>query len=454
MATFSLKYETKTPEGKMNFIGITHHYFDEINKNNQPQTNDTYIQRYEDNIFPCVNTRIPADDYDEETIEQLINKIRVRSCYSDQSINSSIRHLIYDPCMHYFHDPRNIGVDPNTLWGSANDYRIAESEDRSASFLKIRKSFSIEEEKAAAKYLLNPNTEAGEDSGLTLMFLLGTRNNETCPLKFGDIREMKEFPGCYYVQIYETVRLGNSTLKAGGKTCNAPRRLPIMPVLLDYLRGRKEYICSQIGFPYTDASGKTFSSMDELPIACRGNQFSTICRSKDLTLAGKRFLHDVLKLQEQEVSGIAAYMIETQNTWEDLQEKDVSTYLFRRNFATHLYNLGFSLTDSQYYMGHAMDNTPMRRADYANEEYLHHLLTLLLRHPLNHPKNDFSLSAKTNIDSGPVHVRITNKEYNDPILLQIKEPIDLVIRQSPALTKPKEEVDITDSVNQVYWPKG
>ena len=453
MATFSLKYQEKTPEGKRNFIGITHRYFDEINKNNLPKTNDTYIQRYEENIFPYVDISTPAEDYDEETIEDLISRIRVRSGYSDQSINSSIRHLIYDPCMCFFQDPKNIGVDPNTLWGSANDYRIKETEDRSAAFLKIRKSLSIEEEKVAAKYLLDPKTEIGENPGLTLMFLLGTRNNETCPLRFGDIREMTEFPGCYYVQIFETVRLGDNTLKASGKTANSPRRLPIMPVLLDYLRGRKEYICSQIRFPYTDSSGKTFSSVDELPIACRGNQFSVICRSKDLTLAGKRFLHDVLKLQEQEVSGIAAYMIETQNTWEDLQEKDVTTYLFRRNFATHLYNLGLSLTDSQYYMGHAMDNTPMRRADYANEEYLHYLYTLLLRHPLNHPKNDFSLSTRADIDGGPVRVRITNKEYNDQILIQTRVPMNLVIRQSPARNKPKEEVDITDSVNQVYWRK-
>ena len=50
MATFSLKYQEKTAEGKMNFIGITHRYFDEINKNNLPKTNDTYIQRYEENI--------------------------------------------------------------------------------------------------------------------------------------------------------------------------------------------------------------------------------------------------------------------------------------------------------------------------------------------------------------------------------------------------------------------
>ena len=143
MATFSLKYQEKTAEGKMNFIGITHRYFDEINKNNLPKTHDTYIQRYEENIFPYVDISTPAEDYDEETIEDLISRIRVRSGYSDQSINSSIRHLIYDPCMCFFQDPKNIGVDPNTLWGSANDYRIKETEDRSAAFLKIRKSLSI-----------------------------------------------------------------------------------------------------------------------------------------------------------------------------------------------------------------------------------------------------------------------------------------------------------------------
>lgn len=51
---------------------------------------------------------------------------------------------------------------------------------------------------------------------------------------------------------------------------------------------------------------------------------------------------------------------EDKDTEYDLGEKDVTTYLLRRNMATHLYTLGFTVLESQYFMGHKMEGTALK----------------------------------------------------------------------------------------------
>lgn len=51
----------------------------------------------------------------------------------------------------------------------------------------------------------------------------------------------------------------------------------------------------------------------------------------------------------------------------DIDEKEVTTYLFRRNFATILYGLGLPLSDIQYYLGHDVEDTDTARNHYTNK---------------------------------------------------------------------------------------
>lgn len=453
MTMFSTQFETLTPKGELNFIGIVHKYFDSyttMKKNPvSEETASEYIRRYDDVIFPFVNTALPAKEYNEETIQSLIRAIKENSDYTERSFATNLEHLICDPCEAYFNDPANIDVDHNMLWGSSIDYKPSEK-DKKASELLIRKSLTIAEEKKAAEILLDPETEQGEYIGLALMFLLGIRNNEACALKFGDIKPIEGHPGSFYIQVYETVQLFKNTLKAGGKTYNAPRRLPIMPILLDLLSKRKEYVASKVSFP-CDLDGKTCKSIDDLPIACRKTQYTVRLRSSDLTAAGREFLRNDLRMEEQQVSGISYYMKETENTWEDLKEKDVTTYLLRRNFATHLYTLGFSLTDSQYYMGHALDQTMLNRADFSDDEYLYELYRKLLKHPLNHQEKQYILPKPA--QKTGVFYRIRSKEPDDPICLHLSSDTKMTIVEERINSDYTSEIDITRQVNEHYQNK-
>ena len=50
------------------------------------------------------------------------------------------------------------------------------------------------------------------------------------------------------------------------------------------------------------------------------------------------------------------------------EEKEPTAYLLRRNFATYIYLLGFSDTDSQYIMGHKIEDGKNTKAMLASDE--------------------------------------------------------------------------------------
>lgn len=468
MTTFSLKFETLTPDGEMNFIGAAHKYFDQFTDGLLTETKDTYIQRYENYIFPYINPAKPVSEYSDEAIADILIVVKERSGYKEISIDTNLRHLIYDPCECYFKDPANMTED--NLWGSAYRFNADNAnDDADAKELTIRKSFTVEEEKRAAAILNGPETDLGEYFGLAFMFYMGTRNNETCGVNYGDIKQMTEYPECEYVQIYETVKLKSNELKAGGKTYNAPRRLPLMPVLKDLLHKRMKYIESKITFPYQDENGNVYQSILDLPIACCGQNYTRRCKSDDLSKAGREFLHAGLRMHESEVSGLSYYIQQTAGTMDDLQEKDVTTYLLRRNMATHLYTCGFSMQDSQYYMGHCIDGTDLNRSDFSDEEYLHSLYIKLLRHPLNaienlqeHLKRDAENSTTIldtasviysieNKENGSSLVKITNHEIDDPIQLRVRGMMpEIIVCEEPAASKLEKEINISKQIRERY----
>jgi len=212
------------------------------------------------------------------------------------------------------------------------------------------------------------------------MFLAAARNSEACGVNYGDLLEFHEYPGRYYLRLYETTQADSNVLKLGGKTTNAPRLIPIPKVLSDFLLQRKAYLQSTIIFPYTDEDGNVHETIDTFPIACRKRRYSVRCSRKDLTDAGRNLLQHDLKLDEEQVSGINVII---QEGLDDLGEKDPTSYLFRRNLATHLRALGFTQIQIQYYMGHRLENTDLERSDFVDEELLHGMSVLLDEHPLN-----------------------------------------------------------------------
>ena len=456
----SNKFRGTTFGGKINFIGAVINFFDEFTEGRcNDETKDTYIKRYNEKIFPCVKINTYAGDYTEESIQMLLETIKKENNFDDNTIRGDYEHLIYYP-LECFHKHYKEIEDP--LWGTGFKFESSKEfkRDSNNAILRLKKSLTPKQEIRAMDALYSDyKTDKGERIGLMLMLLCGGRNNEICALKFRDFIEFSNYPGVYFLQIYKSTKINSNTLKAGGKTYNSPRRLPLVPVLAEFIKKRMDYIQLTAG-----------ENIDDYPIACRGNNYTVHCSANDLTNAGRSFLRDEIRIQEEEVSGIN-YLIKNSRGDDDLQEKDATTYLLRRNLATHLYTLGLTLEQSQYYMGHVMENTASKRSDYTDEDYLYEIYLKLLHHPLNplakKPVYDFdgeSIHLK-NVTSALIEINKVNpnevlymhvkgRENSDEILVSdtFVAKKELSVREN--LDDLKTTVNITKQVKQAYKRAG
>lgn len=462
MAIFDPRFAMYTPDAKMNFIGAARKYFDEINKENLDKTNNIYIEYYNNNIFPYINLAKDIESYDLEYVEDLILLIQKKNEYSDSTVRSIIRHLMYDPCKYYFdeHYPGN-----NIFSVNPSDFKAEEGfeDDEDGAELRIVRSLTISEEKKAFKSLMvDPKNVTGEYLGLLIMFFTASRNNEACGFNYGDLIEMIDHKGCYYLQITKTTTIKSNDLKAGGKTYNAPRRLPLVSVLADYLLKRIDCLETIINFPY-ESNGVVYKSVYELPIACRGMNFGERANSDNLTVVGRDFLRNEIGMSKSRVAGLQRCILNDRDTEFDLGEKDVTTYLLRRNMATHLYTLGFSILESQYYMGHKMEGTALRRSDFGDEEFLFALWNKIQNHPLNKLaqnkpidlKNGIVLNeyhSQLNLSKGNYLIKIVGREQSDSVKIDVLNSTDAAIEiiDGVIFKNPEEEINILKLIKNEY----
>lgn len=464
MAAFDLKFSGKTPTGEMNFIGAVKAYFDLFKQDCNTETKNTYIQDYNERIFPLINPALAIKDYTPETIDLCRARLQELHHYDDATMRSRYNHLLSEPCETYF---QVTGITDSPFWGAGFKFNKSDEETIQEKLLKIRKSLTIQEELRAKTYLLKtPKTDDGTVIGLAVMFLAALRNAEACGLNFGDLIEFEFHKGRYYLRVYETTKEDSNSLKLGGKTYNAPRFVPVPKVLSDLLLQRKEYIRSKVTFPLVDKTGKIHETVDSLPIACRKDHFSVRCSTKDLSDAGRNLLRYQLKMSEEQVSGISVIIREE---WDDLGEKEPTTYLFRRNMATHLYTLGFSQFQIQYYMGHRLENTDLKRSDFTDEELLYEMSALLDAHPLN--ENDNLCVTLTNLverkDWGNVpkveikidaqdclkryYLKMSNRELGDPLEFDISgQNCSIEVHSTVNMSKLRSEINITKQTTTAY----
>lgn len=138
-----------------------------------------------------------------------------------------------------------------------------------------------------------------------------------------------------------------------------------------------------------------------------------------------------------------------QNSEYDAYEKDPTTYLLRRNFATHLYTLGFPIEWSQYYMGHLIENDILKRSDFNDEGFLYQMALLLEKHPLNQTLNSDDEIAIDVTGPSRYYISVENKELDDPISVSIKCPhasAEVMIGKSDRDLP--MEIDITSYINR------
>ena len=201
-----------------------------------------------------------------------------------------------------------------------------------------------------------------------------------------------------------------------------------------------------------------------MPVACHGSSYGIRCTSRNLSDAGKNLLREKVKMSEKEYAGLS-YLLRQENDAEDgLVEKDVTTYLLRRNMATHLYTLGMSMLDSQYIMGHCIENTPLKRVDFADEEYLYRLLKIMNKHPLNQAEDHtYKLNSSLHIDNEPfvnleisgsadLYIDVRNREKRDTLRIEniSDDQTNLDVLEKHSSRTEQSEVNVTDEIRKAY----
>ena len=182
------------------------------------------------------------------------------------------------------------------------------------------------------------------------------------------------------LDIVQSTMIDSNKVKAGGKTKNAPRTLPLFIPLYEFLMQRRTYILTLI------ESGElvlppSVKSVDQLPIVCTGQDYAKRASTRNLTAAGRKLFNDI-GIEKSELALLYQMIFSHESKESQLDEKEPSTYLFRRNAATHLYQLGFTSDEIQYWIGHDIEDPHISRNSFADEDTLYRLSQMFQYHPL------------------------------------------------------------------------
>lgn len=304
--------------------------------------------------------------------------------------------------------------------------------------------------------------------GLWLMFACGLRNSEVCGLNFSYIVESRDEPGEYELRIPQSGKPSQRAPQIGGKTYNTARSIPLeKKMALELLDLRDERL-------------KKAGVDQDLPIIHDGNQLTQRCMGRDLTKAARKLFlsigmtREVINEIEKDIHREAQEFKELLDDEEfRLIEKDPTAYILRRNFATHLYLLGFTAEENAYLMGHVIEDPSIQRSDYLDPKMFARLRHKLKRRPIINSlnngelvkihtgKNTFQAAslARMYIPAGSrrVHIMASGKEPGTPLLIRIrtKDPqTDIKVEYGEAKAKMSvisEQVSIDKLYRDAYY---
>ena len=372
------RFHQLTPSGEPNLIWAIRKYFVRINDDHKVNESNRqlYISDYNNTICPLINPCIPISEYKEQDIEDLFNTVICNSDITEETFQRRHKHLIVDPIEYYRAD---YSKDPDPSWGAF--YRFSDDGlGLSVAIKRVQRSFSDKEARALKNALLSdPENLPGELTGLSVTAYTGARLNEAAGLNYSDIISMHEYPGEYKIMLAaRTTELHARSLKAGGKTRNAPRIVPLLDIHVNFLLKRLAFISTKIDFPYEDENGFFASALD-LPIACAGDNYTRRCSADQISRAGSLLFRDALRFDENRMSGLSNIVLSDKELF--AEEKSATSYTCRRDFATELDKAFIGeadhLTYLQYFMGHEIENKRFRRNDLTDEYYLHVMKELL-----------------------------------------------------------------------------
>lgn len=396
ISEIAVSYPGEGYDSEPTFTGVLRKYFvhrDEfgnnlgISKRWNDDTKAAFIQDYNQRLIPALvdlfGEEKPLHSFTEDEFEQTLEYLNDQHHYADNTL-LHYRHLLWVVYRAGFE--HGLYAD-NIFWDDVYDPMNGSAESRESLranvMTRIRKSFSIDEELRIVQWFqsLSPETVSGEDLGLLLMFFEGLRNNEACGANFSSIHSLKSHSDVHVFDMLQSTVIDSNEVKSGGKTSNAPRVLPLFEPFYAFLMKRRKFLSDKI------TSGELvlppeIKSVDHLPVVCVKDNYTVRASTKKLTMAGRK-LFEQIGIEKSELAFLHQILFSQEFKAAQIDEKEPTTYLFRRNCATHLYQMGFTAAEIQYWMGHDIEDPFLSRNAFSDEDTIYNLAMMAQSHPLH-----------------------------------------------------------------------
>lgn len=401
--------------------------------------NTTRKQRnryYDNTILPALknhDTKL-IKDYTVEDFDDAIQRIIEKGYtlkgeqryYSDSTINT-FRNMIYRVV--YYSSV--LGYCNNIFWGTYYELDLPSPQEVINEHIYLKKSLELDQDKRLFKELFKRGSLLGEEVGLCLMYSLGLRNAEAAGLNYGDIVPLQGYEDIYVARIYKTTIPFTNKLQSSGKTLNSGRMIPVPKILYNMLQERKKHISDLL----LDQGSEL--NINDLPIACRGDNYAVRCSADDITDAAKRVFQNI-GITSKQLAYIDADLRDSKLR-EVIREKDPTAYLLRRNYATYLYILQLDISEIQYLMGHDIENEYETRNDYNDPDRIYRMFEKIKKRPL--------FSKYESLDSNTISIHLMSNQQADVIICG-KEPYEK-LETGISLKSKGTDVDIVVKKNKI-----
>lgn len=299
------------------------------------------------------------------------------------------------------------GLTQTTLWGLPQ-FRILpedgipieitpcadpQDEGNRLAELAVRtpRSISLGVEFSLAQGMINSCSHHGELVAGLIMLCLGCRTSEATGFSYRHLSKIRS--GYWALVRYEISDKDSRVTRAGGKTNNAFRLLPVPRFLSDILLSRKRAL-EDLYAP---------EEIENMPLACKGVDYSCRCTQRELNEKLKNLYRQ---------AGVTEDLMRT--AYQDMREnldlaKDcegrATAYLCRHQFCTAMVYCGLSQGEIYSLMGHAVEDASVRKSDYANPDSFCMLADKMSRRPLIQMLDQLSACHTYCCQDAPVTVR-------------------------------------------------
>lgn len=391
---------------------IKWYHEDSKGKDNEPMWNDDTTLIYKDYInhimewCPIFQEK-PISEITEEEFDIIAKELRTRRQGNGEFYSTSTYmkwiYLIRITLI----EAEKLDICGDKLYGTFYETPVSIEKIRTKSLKKYKSLTPVQEikaqmilEKKMDEVLERGECVPGKLIGLYIDLDTGARPGELCGIRYGREYENEIDPNVHELELIETNVLDCRYTKPGGKTSNAPRKMPInnkthvyiarcrKAVKNNILKNWDKYI---VDHPDLGEKGKENLDSyidDKMPVVCSGTNIFKNSTPKELAEAARELFKKI------GFEGYYLYLIKTEMDEDDpiaisyyIGYKDPTCYVLRRNFATQM-SIVCTDIEIEYLMGHEIVDDLETRNKLSSPEHVLAMARRMKNRPLYAYKED------------------------------------------------------------------